>query len=275
MQEEDRKWLEDYGLHVSKDQLSHAYLLLGEEEEAFGLAMLLAEGILTGFGSKEGDRPVDRAGDDLIVIDQDKIPIDTVRYLTKQMYRKPLYGDSKVLVINRAGLMKAEAQNALLKSLEEPPAGVVWILVTNNGSKLLPTIRSRCRMIYIRRESEDLEGRYPFEDKLVALLEAALSGDLLPVFTDRAFYDDYKDEKLSILVFISGYLQGLLRYKAGVEDGAWTPSYRKMNKTTTIDQLSDALLETEKLRQLLDVNINFPLALEHLFLSLGRGGRND
>ncbi len=48
------------------------------------------------------------------------------------------------IIISDAHLMSVEAQNALLKSLEEPPSGVVFFLITNNVSKLLPTIHSRC-----------------------------------------------------------------------------------------------------------------------------------
>ncbi len=53
----------------------------------------------------------------------------------------------RVVLISEAELMFEEAQNALLKSLEEPPPGVIFILLTNNLNKLLPTIKSRCCLI--------------------------------------------------------------------------------------------------------------------------------
>jgi len=54
---------------------------------------------------------------------------------------------SKVFILDEAELMQAPTQNALLKTLEEPPAGSVIILVTSSADRLLPTIRSRCNMV--------------------------------------------------------------------------------------------------------------------------------
>jgi DNA polymerase III subunit delta' len=56
-------------------------------------------------------------------------------------------GGRKVIVLFPADAMQAGAANALLKTLEEPPAGCHWILATSSPAKLLPTIRSRCRVI--------------------------------------------------------------------------------------------------------------------------------
>lgn len=70
---------------------------------------------------------------------------------------KPYYGPKKVYIIKEAEKMTVQAQNALLKTLEEPPAYAVIILLTTNAEALLATILSRCVMLHIR----------PVEDKRV------------------------------------------------------------------------------------------------------------
>src|SRR5689334_7297854 len=61
--------------------------------------------------------------------------------------RKPVMGRGKVFVVEQADLMNPQAQNALLKTLEEPAGRAVIILLTDQPGCLLPTIRSRCQLV--------------------------------------------------------------------------------------------------------------------------------
>jgi len=63
------------------------------------------------------------------------------------VYHSPRFGHGKVFIIEEAELLAWQAQNALLKSLEEPPRGTYIVLVTTQPDKLLPTIRSRCQRV--------------------------------------------------------------------------------------------------------------------------------
>ncbi|WP_101772561.1 DNA polymerase III subunit [Peptostreptococcus faecalis] len=74
---------------------------------------------------------------------ENSIKIDQIRNLNTSINLKP-YSDYKVYLINDAEKMTVQAQNALLKTLEEPPAYGIIILVTKNDQALLETIRSRC-----------------------------------------------------------------------------------------------------------------------------------
>ncbi|MBF0613673.1 MAG: DNA polymerase III subunit delta' [Magnetococcales bacterium] len=74
-----------------------------------------------------------------------RISVDQVRELTRAMSFTPLESDRKVALIDDAALMNESAANALLKTLEEPPAHSVLILITSRPGALLPTIRSRCQ----------------------------------------------------------------------------------------------------------------------------------
>jgi DNA polymerase III subunit delta' len=73
--------------------------------------------------------------------------IDRVRYLQSFLKYSPVEALFRVIIIDDAHLINRAAQNALLKTLEEPPAGSIMILVTAKASYLLPTVRSRLRKV--------------------------------------------------------------------------------------------------------------------------------
>lgn len=73
------------------------------------------------------------------------IGVDEIRDLIRRVSIKPFEGGSHTVVIDDAEKMTAQAQNALLKTLETPPGGAVFFLLTTTPSQLLPTIVSRCR----------------------------------------------------------------------------------------------------------------------------------
>ena len=72
------------------------------------------------------------------------ISVDTIRWLREDAYLKPNESQYRVILLADAQQMRHEAQNALLKILEEPPAHVIFILTCDSRTALLPTIQSRC-----------------------------------------------------------------------------------------------------------------------------------
>ena len=89
--------------------------------------------------------------------DGNSIKIEQIRYLQKKIQEKPIISNKKVYIINDANKMTIEAQNCILKTLEEPPEYSTIILIGNNESAFLNTIKSRCMIITFR----------PIEDQLV------------------------------------------------------------------------------------------------------------
>lgn len=73
--------------------------------------------------------------------------IEQIRDIGRQVILKPVEGDRKVFIIDEAEAMTQQAANAFLRTLEEPPPGVVFILVTSNVHALLPTVLSRCQIV--------------------------------------------------------------------------------------------------------------------------------
>ena len=92
------------------------------------------------------------------------IKIEQIRQMQEKILEKPIVSDKKVYIIDDADLMTKEAQNCLLKTLEEPPRFVIIILVLSNESKILNTIKSRCmKIIFEKLKNEELN-KYAIEN---------------------------------------------------------------------------------------------------------------
>ena len=82
------------------------------------------------------------------------ITVNQIRAMQQRLTTRPTLGSRRVVIIDPADDMERNASNALLKSLEEPPAGTFFVLVTHRPARLLPTIRSRCRVLRFPNLSE-------------------------------------------------------------------------------------------------------------------------
>ena len=97
------------------------------------------------------------------------ILIDQIRQMRVDASVLPNEAAGKVYIIEEADTMNERAQNAALKLLEEPPAGVAFILVTSNPDKLLITVRSRCTLLH--RSAADVE----IDSEMVKLADEYIS----------------------------------------------------------------------------------------------------
>lgn len=75
------------------------------------------------------------------------IKIAQIREMQRRLTTRPTLGSRRVVIVDPADDMETGSSNALLKSLEEPPAGTFFLLVAHRPARLLPTIRSRCRLL--------------------------------------------------------------------------------------------------------------------------------
>ncbi|MCA1662407.1 MAG: DNA polymerase III subunit delta' [Novosphingobium sp.] len=75
------------------------------------------------------------------------IAVDQVRAMQRRLTTRPTLGERRAVIVDAADELERGAANALLKSLEEPPAGTIFLLVAHRPGRLPATIRSRCRML--------------------------------------------------------------------------------------------------------------------------------
>ncbi len=136
------------------------------------------------------------------------ILIGQIRQLLQSVALKNFEGRTKVIVIDEAERMTAEAANILLKTLEEPPQDVVFVLVSSNPEAILPTIISRCRMVQFKSLPASemisfLAGRYNLSyDE--AILATKLSGGILGTAVSFATSAIKKERRKAILKVVQG-----------------------------------------------------------------------
>ena len=139
---------------LAKGQLSHCYLISGPEGAGKRtLAKLLAAAMQCTERKKpccrcpQCRKALDGMHPDIITVDDPEkkgVSVKLVREACADLYIRPNEGTKKIYIFPRAQDLNPQGQNALLKCIEEPPAYGVFFLLTDNASRLLPTIRSRC-----------------------------------------------------------------------------------------------------------------------------------
>lgn len=126
--------------------------------------------------------PKEEADDGKAVDENDlkkNISIDQVRALQRQMATKPSMGERRIVLIDAIDDLETAGANALLKSLEEPPAGTIFLCISHAPDRLLPTLRSRCQILRFEPLPRDVMAsalrqalKSDVEDDLEGLIDA-------------------------------------------------------------------------------------------------------
>ncbi len=161
---------------ISMNKVSHAYIFNGPDKsgkmslaKSFAMALQCeqqsTEGCMKCHSCKQalsGNQP------DIIYLTHEKpntISVDDIRKQIKSDIQiKPYASPYKIYIIDEAEKMNQQAQNALLKTIEEPPAYVVILLLTNNADTFLPTILSRCIILNLKMVPSDIIRNYLMEE---------------------------------------------------------------------------------------------------------------
>jgi len=180
-------------LALKKKRLSHAYLFtgpkgVGKETTAWAFLFHL-------FCKKDKENPCGECiackkiekeiHPDVYILFPEKreITIGQIREVINFLRYRPLEAEYKVILIREAGKMNLEAGNALLKSLEEPPVYAIFILLTENCSRLLPTIVSRSQIVRFRTIPKEiikefLKKNFLFEEEVADTLADVSFGSI-------------------------------------------------------------------------------------------------
>lgn len=206
---------------VSNDKVSHAYILNGERGSGKKLlANLFAMSLLCEEGgpdpcnqchsckqAESGNHP------DIIRVTHEKpnsISVDDIRtQVNHTVDIKPYQGSYKVYIIPQADLMTVQAQNALLKTIEEPPEYAVFLLLTENAEMLLPTINSRCVMLKLRNIKDTLIKKYLMEklqipDYKADMCAAFAQGNMgrAIMLANSEHFNEIREEAVQLLKYI-------------------------------------------------------------------------
>lgn len=203
---------------------------------------------------------------DIVILDKDtkadkkrstlSIGIDDIKLMQKKIFLKPLRSKQKAIIIKDAQLLTIEAQNAMLKILEEPPEHTIIILTAENKQSLLPTIFSRCQIIDLQTQKTLTAGEREELGKTLSQLQTLSINYSLKLAETLS-----KNKEETILWLEKMILLTREKLLALAVDSSINNSQLILNS-----QLISSLQQTHTL--LKTTNVNSRIALEILFLNL-------
>ena len=169
--------------------------------------------------------------------------IDDIRDLLEKVKIPPQLGKYKVYIIDEVHMLTKEAENAFLKTLEEPPPHIVFILATTEKNKILPTILSRCQ-IYDFNKISDLDNKYYLEE-IIKSEGYNYESKAVSIIAKKA-YGSLRDS-LTILDRVINYTNGNITLEK-------TSQILNILDTDTYIELSDFILKAELNNAILSFN---------------------
>ncbi|HSW97914.1 MAG TPA: hypothetical protein VLF89_08870 [Candidatus Saccharimonadales bacterium] len=187
---------------------------------------------------------------DLTILETEgSIGIEAVRDFQKQIMLKPMRGENKAVIIKDAHTLTIEAQNALLKTLEEPPPHTYIYLLAENTNNFLQTILSRTSLISLSEENQ-------LEDKTLQEVEQQIN----------IIFSDSIGDKLKLAENLSADKPTAI---AWIEKTIYILRNLMIEKLTMAKDFLPLLESLQKTHIILKTtNVNVRLALENLFLSI-------
>lgn len=230
---------------VQMDKVSHAYIINGERGS--GKRMLANLFAMTLQCEKGGAEPCQECHScrqamnnnqpDIISVTHEKpntISVDDIRkQINNDIMIKPYSSPYKIYIVPCADMMSVQAQNALLKTIEEPPEYVVVLLLTENAESLLPTIRSRCVMLKLKNIKDRLIKKYLMEELKVSDYKADICVAFAQGNMGRAimlsssdYFNEIKEEAVQLLKHINDMeiseildaIKRIMKYKLEIND---------------------------------------------------------
>ena len=239
--------------------------------------------------------------------DGNSIKIAQVRNMQSDILVKP-YKSYKIYVFDEAQKMTVEAQNALLKTLEEPPKYAIIILITNNKESLLDTIKSRCEIIkftpipmaeiadYLIKtgvdkkrasllanfsrgsmqkaiELSESEYFYIMREEIQKYIETFLSGNLIDIMDIQNSIEKYKDQIINVLDLMINYFRDIIMVKENIDSSMIINLdklvfVKNMSKKITYSQLSKIIDIIEETKNKLRSNCNFNISIQVMTLNI-------
>ena len=287
---------------IKKNKINHAYMFegidgIGKKKFSQELSKILLD-----------TQNVDSSPDCInIYPDGNSIKIAQIRKLQTDIIIKP-HKNYKIYIINQADSMTIEAQNALLKTLEEPPEYAIIILITSNKEALLDTIKSRCEIIkflpisildlnnYLINKGIDKNraqllstfARGSIEkaielsesadfaimrDEIQTYIEVMLDKDIIDILEIPTSMDKYKKDSISILDMLINYFRDIMLIKENVDKSMLInidklTFLQNMSKKITYSQVSKIIDIIEDIKKKIRSNCNFSISIQVMALNI-------
>ena len=220
--------VEHFKKAIENNKISHAYIINGEKgmgkrtvAKAFAMTLLCEEkGTVPCMKCHSCVQALTDNNPDLIMITPDKpttLSIDHIRQtLVNDVELKPYSNSHKVYIVEDAELMNNAAQNAILKTIEEPPEYAVIILLTTNISALLQTVLSRCVKLDMQPLKKEVIKKYLMEKEKVVDYQAdiavSFSGGNLGKAIELSKSQDFA-EMLDEVIQLLRYIKDMQAYE--------------------------------------------------------------
>ena len=242
----------------AKKRLHHGFLFIGSGEKSATLMQSTVHDFIVHLFSKDASPEIVQkklAGknhpDFYQLSSEEDIKIEDVRELQKWLFMPPLEASKKIAIIENAQHLNASCSNALLKTLEEPPAYALIILMTNSASRVLQTIRSRLFSIqFPETDNVDEQEQQEWMQELDAMLSKRTYSDK-DIFS---FTEQFSDQREN-LVFFFNYIHKTIRDQMFTAEG---PRFSKLEK------MFDLALNLEQ--ELYQSYGNISLGLDRFFI---------
>ena len=239
--------IKDHLTHtIEQGKISHAYVINGERfsgkefiANVFAMALQCEhpDGVEPCQQCHSCKQALSGNQPDIIRVTHEKpntIGVDDIRtQINTDIAIKPYSSPRKIYIIQEGEKMTAQAQNALLKTLEEPPAYAVILILTTNMDALLPTILSRCVVLNMKPVRDDLVKKYLMEELQIPDYKANVCvafargnlGKARQLASSEEF-DHIKEEAVSMLKYVQDMeinemlaaIKKIQEYKFDVED---------------------------------------------------------
>ncbi|MBR6033979.1 MAG: DNA polymerase III subunit [Clostridia bacterium] len=257
----------------------HSYLFEGET----GIGKILfAKEFAKYILEYENDLQLDNNNHpDLSIIEPEgnSIKIEQIRLLQTKIIEKPIISKRKVYIIDECETMTKEAQNCLLKTLEEPPEYAIIILICSNENLLLSTIKSRCTKISFQKISNDEMKRFVETNELFKNISDsmlyAINGSIGKAYQIKEKQELYKQLE-KILENIDAYdkiefiknAENLYKEKDSITDALEYINVILFKKAKADDRFLNCIQHVEKAKIKLKQNANYDMTIDDMLFHL-------
>ena len=261
-----------------KDEfLSHAYLIdENNNQDAFKMVLSFVKEIF--YKSYDYDKEIiskridDNNYPELTIIEPDGAFIKKEQLLNLQsdFSKMSLEGNMRVYIIRNADRMKKEAENSMLKFLEEPNPNIVAILMTNNVNNLLDTIISRCQFVKLNNENDNVLKEELYDKAIEYIMYIESDYEKLLVNSKKLWYDIVKEreDNYQLIGYMIDIYKNILNVKLGISSNMDNSKIDKIIENNSIERLNSKIKILLEYYDNIRNNVNIPMFLDSMIIDV-------